>query len=117
MLSGSPHHASIFSWIMTCLIIILAILAFALTLHNMNITKTYLDETFIESEDLKVDLVTNENLKMAFCINRFAFEYNYIVGPDRIADVKFFQAVRNGTNTQFTYHSAKWMKDENTNYF
>lgn len=54
---------------------------------------------------------------MAYCVSFWAFYFNYIVGPDRIADLKFYQAIRNGTNTQFNYYPSKWMKDESGNYF
>ena len=42
-LSGSKYSSSLFGCLLTLLIIILAILTFALTLHNMSVSKVYME--------------------------------------------------------------------------
>ena len=52
LLSPSPHNSTIFSWVVCIFVIIISILTFALTIHNMNITRTYTDAYFVEPENL-----------------------------------------------------------------
>ena len=117
LLSPTPHNATIFSWIVCLFIIILSVLTFALTIHNMNITRTYTDSYFVEPEDLQLNLTIMENYRFAFCFSYSAFSYGEIVGPDRVADLMFYQERRRGDDVETQYYDPFWIKNDKRNYF
>ena len=63
----SNGTSSFFGCILTVVIIILAILTFALTLGNMSRTKTYMDKIYESADDVHISMVTGDDFKMAIC--------------------------------------------------
>ena len=72
-LSTHPHNSSIFSFTVVILIIILSILTFSLTIHNMSETRIYMDQVYLKPEDFSIDLEINENFKVALCMPEAMF--------------------------------------------
>ena len=117
LLSPTPHNATIFSWFVCFFIIIMSVLTFALTIYNMNITRTYTDAYYIEPEDLQLNLTIMENYRFTFCFSYSVFRENEIVGPDRVVDFLFYQERRNGDQVETQYFDPFWIDDDQRNYF
>lgn len=70
-----------------------------------------MDQIYLKPEDFSVDLEINENFKIALCMPEAMFENEYIIGPNRFADLKFYHAVREGDTETLTYIKPRRMKD------
>ena len=117
LLSPTPHNSTIFSWFVCLFIIIMSVLTFALTIYNMNITRTYTDAYYIEPEDLQLNLTIMENYRLAFCFSYIPFYYGEIIGPDRVVDFMYYQERRNGDKIETQYSDPFWINNDQRNYF
>ena len=116
-LIAPPHSSSIFSCLLTLIILACAILTFALTLKNMGVVRTYWDEIFVPPEHQSLNMTTGSELRTVMCFPEPAFTNNFVISNDRVINVQFYQYKRNKTQEEYTYYDTIPMQYENNPYF
>lgn len=62
----------------------------------MKVVRPYWDSIYKSPAEQNITVIGGQTFKLAICFHEAIIDTPYLVGSDRIADIKFYQYTRNG---------------------
>lgn len=89
MLNAEPENSSCWGFLLTLVIITLAILTFALTIKNIDSVRVISNYIYEKPEDHSYEMTTGRNFRFSFCVPGAAI--SAIAGANKTAQITFFK--------------------------